>query len=173
MADKKISNYTEKVTIVDDDLVEIFDSEEAVISEQNKKVKYGTLKTHIQSSGPWVFKSLPGGSPTLISPFGRFVKTGIMVHIEWQFTVPVNVDGAQVFIGNLPFTSVDTALATGMVLAVGVGTKVGTTKYQGCKIAGDEIKVQFHDFPTQDAWSWQNASDFFVAGSLDYITDGF
>lgn len=44
MANQKITDLTEKVTLVADDLVEIIDSEEPITSKKNKKVKLSTLK---------------------------------------------------------------------------------------------------------------------------------
>ncbi len=124
-----------------------------------------------QSSGLWVFDSSPG--PPLISTFGRYVKTGVQTLLTFRFTVPADASsGTQVYIGNLPFLSEDTSFAVGSVLQIGVGRNTDQ-KYQMCKIAGDEKRIQFHDFPDNNPLSLIDASDYNFVGSITYITSDF
>ena len=124
-----------------------------------------------QSSSTWTVLSSPGGSPTLTSTIGRYVKTGLNVFVEFRFTVPANSDSSQVTIGPIPFTSVDTEVAMGIVMAIDGGGNIET---HSCKVSGNETTIQFHEETgAAVAWDWDNAAGFTVYGSLTYISDEF
>ncbi|MCH8067782.1 MAG: hypothetical protein IID16_00710 [Candidatus Marinimicrobia bacterium] len=167
--DKKISDLTEKTTPIGVDSIELFDSEELVISEQNKKVQLLNLVKGIQSFGTWTVES-PAGKPTLTSTLGRYVKTGVQVLLSFKFTVANNSDGDQVTLDAIPFTGVSGSMAIGMSLCI----ESSIEQNNSLQISSDGTQIQFHNVvQSLPTWPWQEAANFVVFGSITYITDEF
>ena len=169
---KKITDMTEKVTIDDNDYFEIIDSVELVESLRNKKVKGSTVKAYTQSSGTWTVAS-PVGEPTLTSTFGRYVKTGISVLLEFQFTVPANADASEMKIDNIPYSPVSSPLSVGSIIAVDGGTGDNIELHNLQTNNTDQLEFKSVSGTVDQSWTWTQAAGKFVKGSITYITDEF
>ena len=124
MANKRIDELTAKTTIVDADLIPIYDSEEGG-TEKTKKITFANAIGYEEGVFTPIAADAVSGGNEGSTGTGQYTKIGRLVHIQLQM---VDIDttgltaGNSFYIRDLPFVA-----GAGLILASGIVRVVSVT----------------------------------------------